>query len=297
MKYAKLKPHSKPDSIIVKYIQLPNEFNHPRGWNSDISHQRKIKSYEVESNWYQTHNSQSDNHKTPKCFGVYQKDEERVIVLEDLDASGFDSRLTSVDDNQIKQVIKWLACFHVEHLHFKSELSFDDLWKIGTYWHLATRKDELEVLADIPLKQNAKKIDQLLNDCVIQTLVHGDAKLANFCFDLKSGQVAGVDFQYIGKGVGIKDLAYFLGSCLTQAQCEQHVYEYVDYYFEQLNNALKESAKEFEHIELLWRDLFEIAWVDFHRFVKGWSPDHWKINAFSEQLKKNVLKQINKEGS
>ena len=222
-------------------------------------------------------------------------------MLEDLDACGFDARLTSVDDNQIKQVIKWLACFHIEHLHFKSEPSFIDLWSIGTYWHLGTRPDELEVLADIALKQNAQKIDQLLNDCPIQTLVHGDAKLANFCFDLKNKKVAGVDFQYIGKGVGVKDLAYFLGGCFEASvyaqstKCEMLINQYVDYYFEQLNVAKKDSAKQFDQLEPLWRDLFEIAWVDFQRFVKGWSPEHWKNNNFSEQLNNNVLEKINSE--
>ncbi|MCJ8312377.1 MAG: phosphotransferase [Saccharospirillaceae bacterium] len=362
MKYAQLeppakphsKPHTKPDSIIVKYIQLPNEFNHPRGWNSAISHQRKLKSYEVESNWYQSFNQQNDCFKMPKCLGVFKDNNERVIVLEDLDASGYEARLTSVNDSQIKQVIKWLAYFHVAHLQLKVDSCFEDLWGdlwgIGTYWNLDTRPEELDALTDIPLKQNAKRIDQLLNDCPVQTLVHGDAKLANFCFDLKNEQVAGVDFQYIGKGVGVKDLAYFLGGCFEPSfyaegflnadgscslcadgscslcadgscslhaegslyaegskcagtKCEIVVNQYVDYYFEQLNTALKESAKtsdkksgkEFDQLEELWRDLFDIAWVDFQRFVKGWSPDHWKINNFSEQLKNNVLEKMKKD--
>ena len=278
-------------SIIVKYIQLPNERHHPRGWNTDIAHQRKLTSYQVESNWYKNYNYQHDSHKIPKCFGVYQKDDERVIVLEDLDASGFDSRLTNVNDSQIKQVIKWLACFHVAHL-IEDRNNYSDLWNIGTYWHLKTRPDELEVLTDITLKQAAVKIDRLLNECPVQTLVHGDAKLANFCFDLKNKNVAAVDFQYIGQGVGVKDLAYFLGSCLNDEQCELYVYQYVDYYFEQINEALKNSEKQNEQLETLWRELFELAWVDFQRFVKGWSPEHWKINHFSEQLTKRVIRKI-----
>jgi Ser/Thr protein kinase RdoA (MazF antagonist) len=60
----------------------------------------------------------------------------------------------------------------------------------------------------------AAVIDQVLNNCSYQTIVHGDAKLANFCFS-KEGAVSAVDFQYVGGGCGMKDVAYFLGSCLT----------------------------------------------------------------------------------
>ncbi|GAL11279.1 hypothetical protein JCM19233_2265 [Vibrio astriarenae] len=39
--------------------------------------------------------------------------------------------------------------------------------------------------------------------------------------------------------------------------------------------------------------MFAMAWADFQRFVKGWSPNHWKINAYSEQLKERALDQLN----
>ena len=35
-------------SIVVKYVRLPKGTSHPRGWNTDISHERKIKSYQIE---------------------------------------------------------------------------------------------------------------------------------------------------------------------------------------------------------------------------------------------------------
>ena len=34
-------------SVVVKHVQLPLSKNHPRGWNSDIGHQRQVQSYEV----------------------------------------------------------------------------------------------------------------------------------------------------------------------------------------------------------------------------------------------------------
>ena len=38
-------------SVIVKHVK-PGGGGHPRGWNSDLSHQRKLNSYRVETHWY-----------------------------------------------------------------------------------------------------------------------------------------------------------------------------------------------------------------------------------------------------
>ena len=72
------------------------------------------------------------------------------------------------------------------------------LWPVGTFWHLATRPDELEEMDDLKLKQAAPIIDSKLNNCQFKTIVHGDAKPANFCFGQKTNSVAAVDFQYVG---------------------------------------------------------------------------------------------------
>ena len=56
----------------------------------------------------------------------------------------------------------------------------------------------------------APELDRRLRAARFQTLVHGDAKPANFCFDARRGAVAAVDFQYVGGGCGMKDVAYLL---------------------------------------------------------------------------------------
>ncbi len=35
------------NSVVAKHIRLPEQAQHPRGWNSNLSHQRKIFSYQV----------------------------------------------------------------------------------------------------------------------------------------------------------------------------------------------------------------------------------------------------------
>lgn len=34
------------NSVVAKHVRLPKQTKHPRGWDSDLSHQRKIKSYD-----------------------------------------------------------------------------------------------------------------------------------------------------------------------------------------------------------------------------------------------------------
>ncbi|EQM44960.1 hypothetical protein D042_4748 [Vibrio parahaemolyticus NIHCB0757] len=49
-----------------------------------------------------------------------------------------------------------------------------------------------------------------------------------------------------------------------------------------------------DEVEHEWRPLFAVAWADFQRFVKGWSPDHWKINPYTEALTRRALAYLRK---
>lgn len=279
-------------TIIVKHVLLPDQAHHPRGWNTDISHQRKIKSYQVEMAWYREFSDACDDScRIPHCLAVESSENEMLMVLEDLDESGFPARKNSVSMAELKVCLSWLANFHATFLNRKPT----DLWETGTYWHLETRPDELQVLDDIPLKNAASKIDQKLKHSPYQTLVHGDAKLANFCFSKNGKEVAAVDFQYVGAGCGMKDVAYFISSCLYENECERHESELLDYYFSELKQALlsKQDSIDPEDVERDWRALYPLAWTDFHRFIKGWSPGHWKIHGYSERISQQVINQLN----
>ncbi len=275
--------HASMASVIVKYVQLPSSNKHPRGWNTNVGHQRKVKSYKVETKWYKTY-SKNSAARLPKCLAIETISDEVLMVLEDLDAAGYAIRKTSVSWEEITQCLKWLAQFHASYLGKVPE----GLWQSGTYWHLETRPDEFAALEDEKLKNAASKIDKKLNSCTYKTLVHGDAKLANFCFS-EEGLVAGVDFQYVGGGCGMKDVAYFIGSCLNENDCERLEGQLLDTYFIHLQNEMKESIAA---LEKEWRSLYHVAWADFHRFLKGWSPGHWKINSYSERITAEVIKNL-----
>ena len=264
------------NSVIVKHIALPEKSNHPRGWNTAISHQRKVTSYEVEMAWYKNLAATSNsNCRIPRCYFSETEGEHQIMVLEDLDAAGFELRRSNLTVEETKLCLVWLANFHATFMHKNSA----GLWKEGTYWHLETRPDEWEAMQEGWLKSNAKKLDEKLKNCQFQTIVHGDAKVANFCFSNDMKSVAAVDFQYVGGGCGMKDLVYFLGSCLTELECEKHEDELLEYYFRILK---KETAHvDVEALEQEWRSMYALAWADFTRFLLGWSPTHQKLNGYS----------------
>lgn len=282
---------SSEKTVIIKHVSLPEKLAHPRGWNTDFSHQRKMRSYQIECEWYnQWAQCCTDDCRVPHCFSVYNSENEFCMVLEDLDSSGFSLRREVASMKDIKACLSWLANFHAV---FMNE-SPSELWPIGTYWHLDTRPDELEAMPNSELKELAKAIDDLLNSATYKTIVHGDAKLANFCFSRRDNSVAAVDFQYVGGGCGMKDVAYFIGSCLNESQCEKHEKELLGYYFSILSRSLAEQKPNVDTcaVEQEWRALYPVAWADFHRFLTGWSPGHWKIHDYSEKLTSEVVSRI-----
>ena len=64
--------------------------------------------------------------------------------------------------------------------------------------------DELRVLKveDPDLARAAEAIDQMLSACPFMTIVHGDAKLANFCFSVWRRGRRWFDFNTLAEGAG-----------------------------------------------------------------------------------------------
>ncbi len=309
-------------SVIVKHVSPPTSGSHPRGWNTDTSHARKLHSYAVETCWYRDYANRCDDAcRVPHCLAVETDGDEVVMVLEDLDAAGFPLRKNEVNQAEIHACLQWLAHFHARFLGENPK----GLWERGSYWHLDTRPDELQVLAqeDPELHSVADWLNSNLKNARFQTLIHGDAKLANFCFAEGVAEVSAVDFQYVGGGCGMQDVAYFIGSCLDEDACEAAAESLLDVYFIALREALvarKESVGRdipiaprsanadgslgitnptlngvnLDALEAEWRALYPVAWTDFHRFLKGWSPGHWKINSYSERMARMVVAQVKK---
>lgn len=277
-------------SCILKLIEPPQQAQHPRGWNTSASHQRKIRSYQVETHWYQHYANQCDaSCKVPSAIAAGSNDARQWILMEDL-TKAYPRRAAVLTVSQADVCLRWLAAFHAMFLHRKPT----GLWDIGTYWHLETRAEELQSMPEGQLKTFAPELDERLSNCEFQSLVHGDAKVANFCFSQKLDAVAAVDFQYVGGGVGIKDVVYFLGSCLDEDTIELHESDLLLTYFSALRErvAITHGPETAERVEREWSDLYAIAWTDFYRFLEGWMPGHKKINRYTMQVAHRAFNQL-----
>ena len=106
--------------------------------------------------------------------------------------------------------------------------------------------------------------------------------------------LAAVDFQYVGGGCGMKDLAYFVGSCFREEEAEIREDEVLSFYFKELHGFLDSIGSDVcpDELEADWRPLYHVAWADFHRFMKGWSPGHWKLSDYSERITREIIDSL-----
>lgn len=267
---------------VIKAIKIPDHINHPRIKQSEFAVKRKQHSYSVEYTFYTFYSQYLPKHaQSIECIRAINKNDEYALVFKDFTQYGF----TQARLQHIKAILKWLAHFHA----FNLSKSTDGLWQQGNYWHLSTRPDEFNKLKDnlakkSDIKNAAHKIDEQLQSCVYKTLIHGDAKLANFAANEK-GEIRGYDFQYIGAGCGIIDVMYFMTSCLSDAQLHKCADIYITYYFDNLKSAITtyHPLAPVGKIADDWLALWPAAWADFYRFLAGWSPEHQKINSYMQQ--------------
>lgn len=146
---------------------------------------------------------------------------------------------------QVHSALSWLARFHGESWAYLP-MGIDDfilppldearhrrdvgertnLWRNGGYTYLATRRQEyvnLEQNADsewsdklcCPI-EGSKSVAELVAEFLaprgrrFEVFVHGDVKSENMVSDHSGEKVAFFDFQYIGLGLGVSDLAKLL---------------------------------------------------------------------------------------
>ncbi len=260
-------PGGETPHAVLKWIAPPQA---PTGDGSGVSHARKLRSYAVETAFYRDWaHTLAVSPRVARCL-AHASDLANgglCLLLEDLVASGFTEQAADGDLPALEACVDWLAAFHAQHLGAHP----DGLWPVGCYWHFGTRAAEWRAMAAGPLKTHAVDIDHALGAARWKTLVHGDAKTANFCFDPQTTQVAAVDFQYVGGGVGVRDLVTLFASALDEPGLVMHADRLLDRYFARLLAACDVKV-DGQSLEREWRALWPVAWADYQRFLAGWRP-------------------------
>lgn len=157
------------------------------------------------------------------------------------------------------------------------------LWDQGCYWHLDTRQQEFSSMPRSwsDLRSVAGRIDAVLKGQKAdgttadrhQTLVHGDFKSENLLWNA-DGQCCAYDFQYTGRGFGVRDVAYMLASSvdidvLEQDGCEELLQHYHSRLLQQLDKVGKGDAAQRYSLDVM-RSHFDLCIVDYVRFMAGW---------------------------
>lgn len=278
--------------VVIKHTYVPDSLKHRHIIQTDIAKHRKAKSYAVEMDFYQFITAALPAHiDVPELIWSASSDFSNTLVFKDFSFSDFVTpEIASLAD--IKEIITWLARFHGTFLGVSSPLIEQKLWSQGGYWHLATRPDEYRKMADCPEKIHAAQMDTIITNSPFKTLIHGDAKLANFA--LNQQMVIGYDFQYVGKGIGLQDVMLFFTSVFNAEQLTEHCDMLLEFYFEALQLALSNrfEPRVIQQIEQSWREAWPIIWADFYRFLLGWKPDHSKINPYMKMQSKMAVAQM-----
>ncbi|KAI9175307.1 hypothetical protein H9P43_006668 [Blastocladiella emersonii ATCC 22665] len=267
--------------LVLKQIDLSGGAD-----DTSLSHRRKVASYAVETTFYlhyapslpasvpvaQAYASRTAVAKTGSVIegvgdgGRYPAYSSLTLALADLSPSfpvDGDSQ-SPLNRAAAGVVLTWLARFHAHFWGFTGS----GVWRRGGYWYLATRPAEHARALRSPvhawLAAKADKWDKYLEETSV-ALVHGDAKCANVLFSSSVSECAFVDFQYVGRGNPMSDVAKLLATSVEVegTQLEGWVR---DVYYPALV-AAKPDVGVTADMVCEWA---EVAMLDWARFAAGW---------------------------
>jgi Phosphotransferase enzyme family len=298
------RPTTNTTQFIVKHVAAI-----PRRSQASFGDQRKADSYQVEANFYENCAvellAKGLNLPVPLWIERHAGRQKNEIVIamtyveEESHSPPMDFKQKQNMINKPWQpVVTWLATLHAAYWGVSDEtIQRLGLQPVGTYWHLDTRPDEHQNMPSTGwqgrLKLAARAIDKRLKRYEpFQCIVHGDAKDANIlCHDSRNKNnnasnsddhgdddttvVCFCDFQYCGKGVPAKDLAYFF--CSSDLISPPDESSALEYYLHQLTSKLivvVEGTTTTTTATIPTRqdlqDMMDLAYCDYYRFMSGW---------------------------
>lgn len=234
---------------------------------------------------------------------------------------------------QVCGSLDWLAAFHSRSWDLLSD-SLEDcvlppleehrkrqdtgiiagsgLWLNGGYTYLATRRTEYASLADdgysewseamcSPSGGSSLSIAEMAalfltpRGRPIESLIHGDVKSENLFTTSKGDQVAFFDFQYVGRGLGVCDLAKLFTCSVPMhmlvedeslpehlAMCDGER-QLLERYYTRLLHDKEPEYYDWESFKRHW----ETALVDWCRFQASWG--FWGNTTWLEARVRSIL--------
>lgn len=241
-------------NLICKIVKPPNNMN-------SEDHERKVKSYRVEVEFYRSFSSKmlENGINLPNClFNSIETDDKVILLMYDL-RDKFPISLHSLSINESYCALDWIAKFHAFNWEQSNVWESYDIWPEGCYWRLDTRLQEYNSIGKKwkRIKTIAHPIANLLRDGMnlnnprqYRTIIHGDYKIANILFEsttnnrLSFNNCASYDYQYTGIGYGARDLVMLIVSSIDLPSPQN-----------QTNNYWKDHERgllEFYHQRLLF---------------------------------------------
>jgi aminoglycoside/choline kinase family phosphotransferase len=209
--------------------------------------------YEREVSFYQ-HLAATIATRTPRCSFAERDDTDNfLLLLEDLSPSAVIDQFSGVSIGTARAGLSALAGLHGP-THAKTSLH-DAAWLRGVSTELQPLYESvLPILFDQFLERYDARLDEELRTMVLALkdrlalfsdyvtpfpcVTHGDFRTDNLLIDACDGSVAlaVVDWQTIGVGSPLLDVAYFLTTSLSSEDCARHEFELLDYYLTKMHD-------------------------------------------------------------
>jgi ecdysteroid kinase len=208
--------------------------------------------YQREVSFYQ-HLAALITTRTPRCYFAERDESDNfLLLLEDLSPSAVVDQFVGISLGTARAGLAALAGLHGP-THARSDLH-DATWLRGVSEDLRPLYEAvLPILFDQFLERYDARIDAGLREMVralklrlalfsgyatpFPCVTHGDFRTDNLLIDALDGTVAlaVVDWQTVGVGSPLLDVAYFLTTSLTPEDCARYEFELLDYYLATLS--------------------------------------------------------------
>ena len=251
------------------------------------------------------------------------------LLLNDFSEDAGWHQVVQTDLVQTRATLQALARMHAFFwLGDKTEALASSLWPIATYWdqakqpadqanrlstlfarfvadfgdpgvaEAAKRKDYGALLA-----LHAERLEKEVHQGEKQTIIHGDAKSANFFYKTGSSgeeglEVGVIDFQWTGRGLCATDVAYAMWAC-PQSEVLDQEQQLLEFYHGQLAQELAKEGSKVPSL-LTFKAQYQAAFLDLCRVVIA---DHWSTvtpstlaaRAAMPDVKRKVFNAYNKD--